>query len=773
MSGASPGPLRLRLFARGVVQGVGFRPHVYRVAVSGGLTGRVANTTAGVAIEVQGSADDARAFPARLRDLARPPIRIDELRVEEVAPVPGESRFIIEPSVRVPGAASLVPADLATCPDCVAETLQVPGRRLGYPFTNCTLCGPRFTIIREVPYDRPATTMAGFTLCPACRREYEDPLDRRYHAQPVACPVCGPHLRLRDTAGADLPAADPLRAAVEAILGGRTVALKGIGGFLLACDATREEPVRRLREHKRRGNKPFAIMVAGADAAHRACVIDADAEALLHSPAAPILLLRRRPDAAVADAVAPGQDHLGVMLPYSPLHHLLFARGAPELLVMTSGNRRDEPICTGEEAFANLAGIADLFVDHDRPIWNRCDDSVAFLHRGRLRLVRRARGYVPIPTALPFDAPPTLGIGGLYKGAICLAADRRAILSQHIGDTDAVPALEFLEEIRRNLSAWLNITPAAVGYDPHPGYAVSALARGLGLPTVPVQHHHAHVAATMVEAGVTGPLVGLALDGTGFGDDRTIWGGEILVADYGRFRRAGCLRPLPLPGGDAAIREPIRAALAFTAALDIEPPASVRALAAVEPQLAKAIRAAARLRRTLRTSSAGRLFDAVGVLLGGPPVATFEGEVAMGLEVLARHAATSDAVLDDAPHVPFAISRTSDGLLELDPELFLCNLAAELRSGPPSPDLGARLAFDFHLAVADGFARAAADVAQREGLREVALSGGVMQNRLLLELLHRRLERLALVVHIPSLVPANDGGLALGQAAVAAWRRRT
>jgi len=754
---AAPPAIRLRLLVRGVVQGVGFRPHVYRIAVADGLTGRVVNTTAGVVIEVQGPPATAGAFPARLRSHARPPIRIDDLRVAELPAVEGETTFVIAPSVDLPGAASLVPADLATCPDCAAETLRLPGRRNGYPFTNCTLCGPRFTIIREVPYDRPATTMAGFALCPDCRREYEDPLDRRYHAQPIACPACGPRVCLRDPAGLELASPEPLRPAAEALVAGRIVALKGVGGFLLACDASAEPVVARLRERKRRGNKPFALMAADLTAARRACIIDDEAEVLLSSAAAPILLLPRRPDTAVADAVAPGQDHLGLMLPYSPLHHLLFARGAPELLVMTSGNRRDEPICTGEEAFAALRDIADLFVDHDRPIWNRCDDSVAFVHRGRLRLIRRARGYVPLPTELPFDAPPTLGIGGLFKSAICLAEGRRVVLSQHIGDTDSVETLDFLDEVRRNLGGWLRITPTAVGYDPHPGYAVSALALRLGLPAEPVQHHHAHVAATMVEAGLPGPAVGLALDGTGFGEDGTIWGGEVLVADYAKFRRVASLRPLPLPGGDAAIHEPVRVALAYAAALGLELPANrVPAFAACAPDLSAAVRAAVASPRVLRTSSAGRLFDCVGVLLGGPARATFEGEVAMGLEVLARRAAGG------AGH----------GLEGLDPEPFLRRVAREVAAGA-SDDARAQLALDFHHAVAEAFARAAQVAAEREVLADVALSGGVMQNRLLLELLHGRLERLGLRVHVPSLVPANDGGLALGQAAVAAWRRRT
>jgi hydrogenase maturation protein HypF len=753
----APIAVRLRLVVRGVVQGVGFRPHVYRSAVADGLTGRAVNTTAGVVIEIQGPPATARAFPARLRDQARPPIRIDDLQVEELPAVESETAFVIAPSVDIPGAASLVPADLATCPDCAAETLRLAGRRNGYPFTNCTLCGPRFTIIREVPYDRPATTMSGFALCPDCRREYEDPLDRRYHAQPIACPTCGPHVRLRDPAGAELPTADPLQVAAEALAAGRIVALKGIGGFLLACDASAETVVARLRERKRRGNKPFALMAASIVTARQACVIDDESESFLSSAAAPILLLPRMPKATVAEAVAPGQDHLGVMLPYSPLHHLLFARGAPEILVMTSGNRRDEPICTGEEAFVALRDIADLFVDHDRPIWNRCDDSVAFVHRGRLRLIRRARGYVPIPTELPFDAPATLGIGGLFKSALCLAEGRRAVLSQHIGDTDSIETLDFLDEVRRNLGGWLRVTPALVGYDPHPGYAVSALALRLGLPAEPVQHHHAHVAATMVEAGLSGPAVGLALDGTGFGEDGTIWGGEVLVADFARFRRVASLRPLPLPGGDAAIREPVRVALAYAAALGLELPAGcVPAFADCDPDLPSAVRAAVRSTRVLRTSSAGRLFDAVGVLLGGPARATFEGEVAMGLEVLARRATGGDG----------------RGLEGLDPAPFLRRVAKEVAAGA-SDDARAQLALDFHHAVAEAFAQAAHEAAEREGLVDVALSGGVMQNRLLLGLLHGRLERLGLRVHVPALVPANDGGLALGQAAVAAWRRRT
>jgi hydrogenase maturation protein HypF len=764
-------PLRLRLRVTGVVQGVGFRPHVWRTASAAGLTGRVANTTAGVVIEVQGPPAAVRAFPERLRDGARPPMRIDALLVEPLAPAAGETEFVIEPSREQPGDVSLVPADLATCPECRDETLDQHGRRRDYPFTNCTCCGPRYTIIRGVPYDRPATTMAEFALCDDCRREYEDPRDRRYHAQPIACPACGPRLRLRDATGADRPSTDPLGDAVAALRTGRIAALKGVGGFLLACDAADHDAVGRLRERKRRGRKPFAVMVADVAAARALVAVDDEAAALLASPAAPILLLPRRADAPLSEAVAPGQDHLGLMVAYSPLHHLLFARGAPPVLVMTSGNRRDEPICLGAEAPERLGGIADLFLDHDRPIWNRCDDSVAFVHRGRLRLARRARGYVPIPTDLPFEAPPVLGLGGLFKGALCLAAGRHAFLSQHVGDTDQVETLEFLEEVRRNLSGWLRIEPRVVGYDPHPGYAVSALARRLGLPTEPVQHHHAHVAAAMVEAGLTSPVLGLALDGTGWGDDGTIWGGELLLGDLGSFRRTARLRPLPLPGGDAAIREPVRAALAFLAALELVAPAEqVPAFRDCDPELPAAVQAAARAPRVLRTSSAGRLFDAVAVLLGAPGSATFEAEPAMGLECLARRAGPAPADLDRAPAVPFALLAAPDGPATLDPEPWLRALVAAL-PGLSEPERG-RWALEFHLALADGFARAAAEAARREGLADVVLSGGAMQNRLLLEALERRLERTGLRVHVPALVPANDGGLALGQAAVAAWRRR-
>ena len=771
MADLAPPLLRLRLRVTGVVQGVGFRPHVWRTATAAGFTGRVANTTAGVVLEVQGPAEAVRAFPDRLREGAWPPIRIGELLVEPVAAVDGETAFVIDPSRAQPGAVSLVPADLATCPDCRDETLHRPGRRRGYAFSNCTCCGPRYTIIRGVPYDRPATTMASFPLCPDCRREYEDPGDRRYHAQPIACPACGPRLRLRDATGAERASVDPLADTVAALRDGRIAALKGVGGFLLACDAADDDAVGRLRERKRRGRKPFALMVTDVAAARGLVAVDDEAAALLASPAAPILLLPCRAGAAVSEAVAPGQDHLGVMVAYTPLHHLLFARGAPPALVMTSGNRRDEPICLGEEAFERLGGIADLWLDHDRPIWNRCDDSVAFLHRGRLRLARRARGYVPIPTDLPFDAPPALGLGGLFKGALCLAAGRRAFLSQHVGDTDQVETLEFLEEVRRNLSGWLRVEPQVVGYDPHPGYAVSALARRLGLPAEPVQHHHAHVAAAMVEAGLVGPVVGLALDGTGWGADGTIWGGELLVADLASFRRAACLRPLPLPGGDAAIREPVRAALAFLAALELEPPPdAVPAFRACDPELPATVRAAARHPRVLRTSSAGRLFDAVAVLLGAPGEATFEAEPAMWLEGLARRAVSTVADLERAPQLAWTLHDAPGGPALLDPEPWLRALVAAL------PDLPAAAradrALEFHLALADGFARAAIDTARRERLGDVVLSGGVLQNRLLLEALERRLERSGLRVHVPALVPANDGGLALGQAAVAAWRRR-
>ncbi|MDI7267944.1 MAG: carbamoyltransferase HypF, partial [Myxococcota bacterium] len=761
------GAARSRIVARGVVQGVGFRPFVYRLAAGEGLTGSVVNTTAGVRIEVQGPPGRVRAFAEMLRAEARPPIRIDDVSIEAIDPVAGEERFSIGPSEHAEGAASLVPTDLATCPDCLDETLRTPGRRLGYPFTNCTLCGPRYTIVRGVPYDRPATTMSGFRMCDECRREYEDPLDRRYHAQPIACPACGPSVRLLGPDGSTAAAtgADPVAEAAAALRRGAIVAVKGIGGFLLACDAADAEAVARLRERKRRGNKPFALMAADLDVARSACRIDPEEEAILAGPAAPILLLRRRVDGdghGIAPAVAPGQPHLGLMLPYSPLHHLLFARGAPRLLVMTSGNRRDEPICIGEEAFERLAGIADLFLDHDRPIWNRCDDSVGFVHGGALRLVRRARGYVPVPTALPFDAPPTLGVGALLKGSICLAEGRRAVLGQHIGDTDSVEALAFLEEVLRNLSGWLGIAPSVVGFDPHPGYPVSELARGMGIRAEPVQHHHAHVAAAMAEAGLAGPVIGVALDGTGYGEDGTIWGGEILRADYGGFERVACLRPLPLPGGDLAIREPVRAAIAYAEALEIDlPPGRVRGIDAAHPDLVAAVRMQARSPRTVRTSSAGRLFDAVGVLLGGPGDATFEGETAMWLEALADGCKGAAASLD----MPRRIG--ADGLVLIDPEPLLREIG---RAVSTSEGDTARWALGFHLALAEAFARAAAEAAHARGIADVVLSGGVFQNRLLLSAMEDRLRGAGLRPHVHSLVPCNDGGVALGQAVVAAFR---
>jgi hydrogenase maturation protein HypF len=770
---------RLRLAVRGAVQGVGFRPFVYRLATELGLAGWVSNDPRGVQVEVEGEEGALERFRARLVAEAPPLAAIHGVEEAWEEAEGGEARFEIRGSDAAGARTAVVLPDAATCPECLAEVLDPADRRHRYPFTNCTHCGPRFTIIRALPYDRPNTTMAGFPLCPACRREYEDPLDRRFHAQPVACPDCGPRLALWAPDGSVVPG-DPLEGAAAALRRGEVVAVKGLGGFQLLADARSEAAVARLRRRKHREEKPFALMARDLEAARAICRVPPEAEALLASAQAPIVLLDRLPDAPVAAAVAPGNPYLGLMLPTTPLHHLLLREvGFP--VVATSGNRSDEPIAISEaEALERLAGIADLFLVHDRPIERHADDSVARVLLGEPRLLRRARGYAPMPVLLPRPVPTVLAVGAHLKNAVALSVEESVYLSQHLGDMETPETLAAFERVIDDFLRLYGAEPAAVACDLHPDYPSTRHARDLAhrlrrrhggapVPLLAVQHHHAHLAACLADAGAAdgsdGPALGITWDGTGYGTDGTVWGGELLLGDAASFRRVGHLRPFRLPGGDAAVRQPRRVALALLwellgeAALERDDLAPVPALAPAERRV---------LARMLETgwnapvtTSAGRLFDGVAALLGLRQTVSFEGQAAMALEHLAERGAKGDAC-EATGGYPLAVTGSPAQGLELDWRPLLSALLADLGAGVPSE----RIARRFHLGLAGAIAAAAGAV----GEERVALTGGCFQNRLLTESAAALLGRAGHRVLLHRAVPPNDGGIALGQVAVAAAR---
>ncbi|MDE3150455.1 MAG: carbamoyltransferase HypF, partial [Acidobacteriota bacterium] len=619
-------PVRRRVAVRGVVQGVGFRPFVYRLAREEGLAGSIANDTNGVTIEVEGARGRVDTFLRRMRAEAPPLARIDSIHVAEAAAT-GETGFRIAASAVRGQVSTGIPADAATCPDCLRELLDPHDRRYRYPFLNCTNCGPRFTITRRIPYDRPQTSMARFKMCAACQAEYDDPMNRRFHAQPNACGECGPRVWLVDAGGEPMGAEDAVAATVELLLAGRIVAIKGIGGFHLSVDATDEGAVMRLRERKRRYGKPLAVMVRDMEAARAACVLTPEEEALLMTPARPIVLAARRAGCGIVEAVAPGIPWLGVYLPYAPLQHLLFGDDRVRALVMTSANLSEEPIAIdNEEARARLGGIADAFLMHDREILQRCDDSVMAQVDGAPQLIRRARGFVPLGVELPIEAPPLLAVGGHMKSVFALARGRFAYQSQHLGDLENVTGLNFFKESLDHLMRTFEIEPEAVVHDLHPGYLSTAWAkewaRERGLPLMAAQHHHAHVAGCMAEHGWTGAAIGIALDGTGYGTDGRIWGGEVLVSRLDSFERFAHLEYVPMPGGEAAIREPWRMATVWgeLATGDAMP------VRGVDPARVADVRDLAGRPSTLTTTSMGRLFDAVAVLLGGRTSVSYEAQ---------------------------------------------------------------------------------------------------------------------------------------------------
>ncbi|MGC8960556.1 MAG: carbamoyltransferase HypF [Chloroflexia bacterium] len=757
----------LRIHIAGVVQGVGFRPFVYNLAAGLGLFGWVRNSTSGVEVEAAGPEETLREFLRRLREEAPPLARIECLTAEPLPP-PADlfgGRFTILHSEARPGEFLPISPDVAVCDDCRRELFDPRDRRYRYPFINCTHCGPRFTIIRDIPYDRPNTTMAAFRMCPECQAEYDDPTDRRFHAQPNACPSCGPQVVFL-AAGEENPGLSgeaALQAARAALRDGKVVAVKGLGGFHLACDAQNDAAVETLRRRKGRVDKPFALMAFDLETVERFCYVSPEERALLASRERPIVLLRRREDAPISLRVAPGNPCLGVMLPYTPLHYLLLepAEGFPLALVMTSGNYSEEPIATdNDEARIRLAGLADAFLLHNRDIHARCDDSVLRIFQGNELPIRRSRGYAPYPVHLPHAVRPLLAVGGELKNTFCLTRQRYAFLSQHIGDMENYETLRFFEEMVEQLARTFRIEPEAIACDLHPGYLSTRYARERaersGLPLFPVQHHHAHVAACLAENGFPGdrPAVGVAFDGTGYGLDGAVWGGEFLIADYRSFRRAAHLRYLPLPGGDAAIRRPYRIALAYLWAAGLPweedlPPV----MAASEAERAVLRRQLERGLNVVPTSSMGRLFDAVSALAGVRQEINYEAQAAMELEGMAEAGETGAYafVLEEGPEA-----------LVVDPLPLLQAVVADVRSGISAGRISAR----FHNAVAQMVREVCLRLRRETGLNEVALSGGVFQNVTLLERVVFLLREAGFTLYLHRLVPPNDAGIALGQAVV-------
>jgi hydrogenase maturation protein HypF len=737
---------------RGTVQGVGFRPAVYRLASELALGGWVRNDSEGVWIEVEGGPDVLARFVERLAGELPPLGRISELTMVDLTPS-GQADFRVVSSTAQETVRAIVPADAAICADCLRELFDPHDRRHRYPFINCTGCGPRYTIVRDVPYDRVRTTMRAFTLCGPCRAEYEDPTDRRFHAEPNACPGCGPRLRLL-RGGAAAAGEDALRGAASELAAGRIVAVKGIGGFHLAVSATDGEAVARLRARKRRPDKPLALMVRSLAEAEEIVLLSDAARAALISPARPIVLCPARPGTAIAGGVAPGLGELGIMLAYAPLHHLLLADG-PTVLVMTSGNRSEEPIARDDDdARARLGEIADAFLVHDREIHTRADDSVVRSVAGGVQPVRRSRGFVPEPIALGCSAPPICAVGAELKNTVCLTRGDQAYLSPHVGDLENAEAYGFFVEVIDKLGRLLGVTPAIVAHDLHPDYLSTRWALRAARPREPVQHHHAHIASCLVDNGRVGPVLGVAFDGTGCGPAGDVWGGEILHADLTGFTRLGHLRPIALVGGEAAIREPWR--LAAAALLDAE--LSLESLSRVDPARLRAI--AGLYRRAPRATGAGRWFDAVAALCGVRDVISYEGQAAVELEALAAPGETGS--------YPFAIDGAQPEIYDLRPTVRA--IVADLRRGVPSSIVAAR----FHRTLAQVVAGAARSGRARRGGATVALSGGCFQNKILTESVKDLLEADGFEVLVHRRVPPNDGGVALGQAAVAArrWHER-
>jgi len=792
-----------RIHIVGIVQGVGFRPFVYSLATRLGLTGWVRNTSAGVDIEVDGPTQALEEFIRALENEPPALAQIDQIIVETRAPN-GFSSFEIVHSVAIDDAFQPISPDVSICPDCLRELFDPDDRRYRYPFINCTNCGPRFTIIEDIPYDRPKTTMASFAMCPECESEYRDPLDRRFHAQPVACSRCGPTVWLEARVdSSELAVAASHDAAIyeaqRLLAQGKILAVKGLGGFHLACDATNPESVADLRRRKLRVDKPFALMMPDLAAVEAHCYLNSSERELLESRARPIVIIKRRPDSTIASQVAPGQDTLGVMLPYTPFHYLLFTPHplstppiSPTALVMTSGNLVEEPIAyENDDARKRLSPLADAFLMHDRPIRTRCDDSVvrvilpyspptapksSLSSQNKPSVcypLRRSRGYAPFPVRLPFESSPTLAVGAELKNTFCITRGSYGFLSHHIGDMENYETMQSFEDGVTHYQQLFRVHPEVIAYDMHPDYLATRYALKRveieKLAGIAVQHHHAHVAACMAENGLSGdePVIGVAFDGTGYGDDGNIWGGEFLVADYRGYRRAAHLKYAPLPGGDRATKEPWRIALSWLKQSHLDwaddlPPvkyggayAHPAALQTLQRQLSMGI-------NTPLTSSMGRLFDAASALSGIHQTVNYEAQAAIDFEALADLQEEGAYPFDYLTHS----DQSSPPLIIADPSPLFLALVDDVRTRVPVATISAR----FHNAVAKMVLKVIREISDDYGLQYVALSGGVWQNTFLLQKTLTILQDDGFRVYIHTKVPANDGGLALGQAIIAAHK---
>ncbi len=761
---------RRQIKIRGIVQGVGFRPFVYNLALRLRLTGYVLNSSAGVVIDAEGPEAELDQFLHALNHDAPPLSQIEDVSVAVLTPA-GYTAFEIRASLDEPGKLAPVSPDVSTCDDCV-DDFRTPGnRRHGYPFTNCTNCGPRYTITRKIPYDRPLTTMACFVMCERCLGEYQDPANRRFHAQPNACPDCGPALalamseNLAEGVTFDSPrdSIAVIREVRRLLREGRIVAIKGLGGFHLACDPSNDAAVRLLRERKKRSDKPFALMVPDVRSAEQFCIVSESARSALVSQRRPIVILPRRPEARMSAALAPGNNTLGVMLPYTPLHSLLFgdARDAPAefpALVMTSGNLSDEPIVTGNrEAAQRLHRIADAFLFHNRDIHTRVDDSVVRIFDGKERVLRRSRGYAPFPINLPFPVTEVLACGAELKNTLCLTKDHHAFLSQHIGDLENYETLIFFQQTLERMKELFRIEPVAAAYDLHPMYLSTKLALAMeGVEKIGVQHHHAHVASCMAENGLGGKVIGVAFDGTGYGTDGKIWGGEFLIAGYAGFERRAHLRYIPLAGGDTAVREPWRLGLSYLLdsfgsgidALDLPLLRRIpsKKLAAVRTMIERGI-------NTVQTSACGRLFDAVAAIAGVRDEVNFEAQAAIELEMAALPSVEV--------HYPFELGAAD--LLEIDLRSAIQAIVQDVLAGKSTGWIAAA----FHNTVAAIVIEVCRRLRAAEGIRSVCLSGGTFQNLYLLQRATTGLRSDGFEVFLHAQVPPNDGGIALGQAVIA------
>jgi hydrogenase maturation protein HypF len=751
-----------RISARGVVQGVGFRPFVYALAKKYKLNGWVCNTSEDVRIEVEGARDKIEGFISRLRTEAPPLSRIESLSVDFDKPA-GYRGFEIRSSISHPGKYQLVSPDIATCDPCLDDIFTRDNRRWHYPFTNCTNCGPRFTIIKDIPYDRPLTTMSSFKMCRQCEKEYTDPLDRRFHAQPNACPVCGPQLQLTDNLGQEVDCRDIIQKTSDFLREGKIIAIKGLGGFLLACNAEDTGAVVRLRQRKRRPSKPFAVMLKDTAEVRKHCVMTAEEEKLLSSPQAPIVLVRWSENSSICRQVGPGLKYLGVMIPYTPLHHLIM-RETDLPLVMTSGNVSEEPIAgQNKEALGRLGKIADYFLLHNRDIHSTYDDSVVMVADTIPQLIRRARGHAPYPVRLNHDIPQLLACGAEEKNTFCLTRDNHAFISQHMGDMENLETLEHYTNTVELYKKLFRIRPVAIAHDMHPEYLPTKYAleeaEKQSLPNIPVQHHHAHIASCLADNSLEEAVIGVAFDGTGFGTDGKIWGGEFMVADCKSFKRVGQLEYLPLPGGSAAIKKPYRTALSYMLVLLGHDTFNSR-MGFLNNINREEIELVSRQVETglnsPLSSSMGRLFDAVSAMSGVRPTIDYEAQAAVELEMLAYDA------MDEQGAYPFSLTGDQDYTIILLHEL-IAGVADDILRGCRVSTISMR----FHNTVAAITRDVCLKIEAQSRLNTVALSGGCFQNRLLLSKVTSLLRKNGFEVLVHRNVPANDGGISLGQAVIA------